>query len=208
MAEPQKSQETKQAKKKPGPKPGYKKPQPKKSTAPQIKRTQRGTRVEVCDHFKAEVCEVKYNRSYQKGVVTIEPIEHAHFFHTINSRMQRKNTTTSNAGHFHEIIMKADADGNLVAECGPPMKTISVKTPVGYKKRVVPLKWEDAINERWVEDKHQHKMRYIDSETISEQGVKAIQQDNQAQIADLGIASGGIKVTAPAPATAEDGISE
>lgn len=119
------------------------------------------------DLFKLEIAQVKKNRSFKKGHVKIEEIEHTHVFHTYDSAGRAKKYCEPVAGHFHEIKWYTNDDGKLVAECGPALQEKYVKRGGMQQKKIAPIVWEDEINDQVVEDNHTHTCVYRWSEELS-----------------------------------------
>lgn len=76
-------------------------------------------------------------------------VPHKHFYHTTNSDGKKQIYCAPAAGHFHEVTTHEDEDGNLTAECGPPL-VMSRGKVCGYKN-----------------DKHIHEVEYMESEQIT-----------------------------------------
>lgn len=149
------------------------------------------------DLFKAEVASMKRNMSWKKGIVSIQTIEHSHWYHTCNSQGRPQRYTNTVGGHFHEIEWQINAKGDLVAKCSKPM-THKYKMAAGrHKKILAPVSWMDEENDREVNDDHTHKMIYIHSEILSQATIKqatqgamalAIEEQKRAQTAkDVGL---------------------
>ena len=119
--------------------------------------------------FKAQVATCKKNMAFRKGELNIQNLEHAHFFHTIDSNGRTQTRTNASCGHFHYIEWGTDDDGNLIATCGPAIKEYTLlKGGRTYKKEKA-LSWpgvDQGGNEITVTDEHTHDMVYIGSDEI------------------------------------------
>lgn len=133
--------------------------------------------------FKAEVAVAKRNRSYQKGVVKLVDIDHAHFFHTVDSRGRQQTRTTSTNGHYHYIEWGYDDNGDLVAKCGPAMREYTELKRGRTRRKEKPVSWIDDRDdgEVTVVDKHVHDMTYMGSDEIQIGQVKAAPDAMAAQ---------------------------
>ena len=131
---------------------------------------------------------MKRNVSYKKGMPKIELIEHAHIFHSINSQFKEQTYTSTVGGHFHEVKWSLVDGVPTVESVGPPLHHIYVSKPNGQKKMAKQLQWEDLQNDTTVKDNHTHVFQYMHSEELSENSVRAIQQDNyQQRAAEVGL---------------------
>ncbi len=168
----------------------------------------KGSTVFRHDLFKSDVKPMRRNESFKKGVVKIVELEHSHIFHTCDDRGRQMEYCTPTGGHFHKVKVKYDANGVPVAvECGPPLKYVNKKTPVGSKKRIVEVRWMDLVNDREVRDDHRHVFEYVHSEELS---AKRIQQIRASTQAALGAMTGGAKpeVIDNGPSAAEVGLDD
>jgi hypothetical protein len=140
--------------------------------------------------FKAEVAPVLKNVSFRPGNPEIVKIEHCHFFHTIDSRLKEQRYTTPTNNHYHEVKWFVDSDGELRAECGPPIRkvqktrrdgsTYSVEGEISYKNE-----YHDRNNmPADIVDDHTHDMTYVGSELLSPKIIKSIQEKTAAHIAE------------------------
>lgn len=155
-----------------------------KATEPQGGVFLRGQREFRHDLFKSDVKPMKKNVSYQKGIVKIVDVEHRHVVHSHNSQGQKKEFTDTVGGHFHAVEFGVDANGTPTVKCGPAMREVFKKGPGGQKRKKVPCRWHDAVNERDVVDDHTHTFVYDGSEMLSERKVRAIQSSNQSAVSD------------------------
>ena len=136
------------------------------------------------DLFKSDVRKMKKNTSFQKGVVKITELEHAHVVHSHNSNGRPQAFTSTVGGHFHAVEFGTDENGRPTVKCGPAMREIFRKTPIGQKREKVPVEWHDAVQGRPVVDNHTHVFEYEGSEILSDRKVKQIQAKNQAATQD------------------------
>jgi len=153
------------------------KPKAKKKIKPKI--VMRGTSKFWAHHFKASLSNMLKNRSYQYGVLKIEKLEHVHMFHSKNSQGKAMPYTAPVGGHFHEVTISKDDEGNIIAECGPALQYVHKKLPNGrMKKSIQKLAWYDAEKDEKVYDDHKHEMEYLDSEHLSPAKIKADREAN------------------------------
>lgn len=127
------------------------------------------SKVRLMHHlFKGSVEKFLKNTSWQRGVVRIEPVEHVHFYHTINSMGMEQKYTNSVGGHFHEVKVVKNESGEIVrVDCGPALKKIMRKTPSGLGKTTYePIKFDDKENGQIIVDDHKHSFEYKGSDEI------------------------------------------
>lgn len=136
-----------------------------------FKRTFKGNREVVHDLFRLEPAVYKNNVSYKFYEPKIEEEDHKHYFHSIDKKGKPKQVSSKDIGHYHYITIKADENGNMVTECGPPMRKV-VKRIRGKEKTVEEQIFygaetlEKALVEGGVVDIHTHEVTYLDSEQI------------------------------------------
>ncbi len=165
----------------------------------------RGNKNAVTHHFKCEVANATKNRSWQYGVLKLDKdVAHSHYFHSINSRFKNQKYTETTGGHFHEITWSVDDKGNPKAVCGPAMEIKHKKTNTGMKKQVVRVSWYNSDTDDKYYDDHTHDVTYLDSEMLTEAGVKKTVQENRAKIAAI---AGPIGFTQTSPEQV-DGFEE
>lgn len=132
------------------------------------------------DLFKAEVDKFKKNVSWVYKDPRIEEVEHCHFYHSHNSSGRPQRYTSSAVGHFHEVTVSTDDEGNLVAECGPPLEKIFRTLTNGQQKsEIVQIAYFDQNRNDYIRDDHRHDMTYLHSEELSSSKVQAIQTENE-----------------------------
>lgn len=130
--------------------------------------------------FKAEVATMLKNQSFRKGDPKIEPIEHVHMFHTVDSSGRTQIVTNAVGGHYHKIEWEIDDSGELVAKCSPPYTT-KIKSVAGRQRKMeVAVEWEDELNNKMIKDTHVHEMTYQWSEKLSADTVRKRRNAAQA----------------------------
>ena len=102
------------------------------------------------DLFRLENAQTQKNISFHKSPIW-EPIEHKHFFHTVDSDGKPQNRCSPTAGHFHYVEVE-EKDGELVATCSRPMKMAIVN---GKREAV-----------EYTNDNHTHDVTYLQSEEV------------------------------------------
>ncbi len=143
--------------------------QPAEFTAPRV--VLKGQQSFRHDLFKAKVAMLKKNlTSWKTGEPSIIEMEHAHMFHSHNSRGKVQTRTTATGGHFHDVKTFIDPKtGEIRAECGPPLKIVQEKRGNNYRDFVRPIKFIDkrGDQDREILDTHTHEMEYLHSEELS-----------------------------------------
>jgi hypothetical protein len=141
--------------------------------------------------FKALPASFKKNKAWKKNVVDIEDVVHQHFFHTINSMGMEQKYTTATGGHFHEIKVIPQGNGQPPrVECGPALTKVTRRLPNGSTKSFnAAISWE-YINQNGelavLKDEHKHDMVYGGSDEIfpnhklNQQAQAAIQNSNKS----------------------------
>lgn len=143
----------------------------------------KGARSFRTDLFKAEVASYRKNTSWKFAQPKLENVEHCHFFHTYDSNGRPQTKTNSVGGHYHEIKWKVDQSGELVAECGPPIVIMDKDPETGKrfrKPRPKQLAYYSAnANDGeggLIVDNHTHTMRYVHSEELNQDTIRAKQR--------------------------------
>ena len=129
--------------------------------AKQVERKFKGEEEIYHDLFKLDLAMCQKNVSYQEGVINLVPVEHSHFFHTVNSQGKEQTHCVATAGHTHRVKVNYDEEGNIASvECGPPV--------FRKKGRDVPMpKYRSSYDSEPVPiDTHTHDVKYIRSEKI------------------------------------------
>lgn len=164
------------------------KKKPLKAVEPKI--IMKGTRELRHDLYKAELAHYKKNVSFKYGHVDLHSVEHIHFFHSINSSGKSQKYTNACGGHFHEITTSIGPDGEMLAECGPPLQYVTRKTSKGTIRDIKPVEWYDMDTDAMKKDTHVHRVTYLNSEILTEDGQKMRRkQDAQAILSALGAKS-------------------
>lgn len=117
----------------------------KKAEAKEPNRVFNGDHVIVGDLFKLEVESFLRNISFNPKQPIKEPVEHCHFYHTFDSAGRPMTKCNSIGGHYHDIKISTDSDGNLVGECSTPKRN-------------------PQSEQAYPGDNHTHVVRYIKSE--------------------------------------------
>lgn len=107
------------------------------------------------DLYKLKVASLVRNASYNESQPIFENVEHCHYFHSIDSRGRKMETSSKVGGHFHK--MEVQPDGTVI--CGPAVTEVKVKK----HGRVVT---EYRTNRH---DTHTHEVEYRFSEKIKPQ---------------------------------------
>ncbi len=132
------------------------------------------------------------------GPEKIKKIQHKHYFHSVNSDGTAQKQTAPVCGHIHEVKWWVDAEGNLKAECGPPLRRTVRPGPGGVPKVTwEPVKMRHPEDNRLMIDNHQHPMIYRGSQKITQQIIQQIQRNNSQAIMGS-IQQGSVKPNAEA----------
>lgn len=161
---------------------------PKKTAQPKLKM--KGEARFRHDLFKGSVGLFKSNKSYIYGDPKIVDVEHVHFYHSHNSQGRKQRYTNIVGGHFHEIKTKVDKNGDIVAECGPPLTKKWLRMPNGENRsQVVPVEYWNGYTHKNVVDDHTHDFQYIHSEVLSPNYAPMSEQTKEQMRLDQGAAS-------------------
>lgn len=137
------------------------------------------------DLFKCELEDFSKNVSWQKGIVDIKKVEHVHFFHSHNSQGVVQKYSNAVGAHFHEIKTWVSEDGEMKAECGPPLRKVLKRLKNNLMKSVIEnVSWSDS-DDGIVLDNHKHKVTYLGSENIDPMKIKQIQQENYESVKSM-----------------------
>lgn len=158
---------------------------------PAIPKIQYRDQIQVDHHlFKGEVAIAM--KSDKFGPIKVKSIEHVHHFHSVNSQGAPQKQCHDVCGHRHEWKHYVDKEGNLVAECGPPIKKVTRQR--GNNMPVTtyePVKVFDPDYNggqgRWITDNHVHEMTYLGSDVVSKAKIRRIQESNAAAIGHVGV---------------------
>ena len=128
-------------------------------------------RVIYHDLYKLTVAAMKKNMMWHP----IDPqdyvsIEHVHFFHTFDSAGKQQIHSTSVGGHFHEIEVIEQGDGQppIVKCASGPKKYVRRKSKYGKNK------YEKVMVDVNPVDKHVHDVIYLQS---NEQKIRKINEE-------------------------------
>ena len=176
-------------------------PPPPSAPVAKFQRFQRGSQTYEHHLMKLLVAKMKKNISYKWRQPDIIEMEHTHFFHSINDTTMQPNKYCSPVGgHFHEVTLVTDKDGNIVdAKCGPALEKVQIKTPAGPINRVRKVRFE-RHNMSTVEqldedgnpievqqvirefDNHTHELEYFGSETFTANSKVEARRNEQAKV--------------------------
>lgn len=170
----------------------------------QIQRIERFSRSAVehtDDLFKLKVATGKRNVSWKHREPSLVTYEHCHFFHSINdTTLQANKFSTPTGGHFHEVTVTRDAEGNIIGmKCGPAMEMVVRKVGKDKSlKRPAKVQWESYLTDgeqerlsqegqpipefKLVEDAHTHEMEYLGSETFTPASRNSRRKEEQASV--------------------------
>jgi len=115
-------------------------------TAPAPSRVFKG-QVEIFhDLFVLSTAKMLRDTSYnqQPSEDTLIPVDHQHFFHTVDSNGKKQTTCSPIGGHFHvmELISEAEGDKPATYRCGPPVKIIKQKVAGKFRDVAVPIAYD------------------------------------------------------------------
>lgn len=113
------------------------------------------------DTFKLELATFQKNISWNDKNPILEPVEHCHFFHTFDSNGKRCDRSCRVGGHYHNVVVKVNEEGQLIGESGPAIGGLPT-------------------------DRHIHTVRYIKSDIVklrrySPEALKSIDQFERIQ---------------------------
>jgi len=161
---------------------------PRKEDTPNI--IWKGNREFRHDLFKLELERMKKNMSFRSNQIDIQEVEHCHFYHSVSNKGTANQYSSPVGGHFHEVFTSTDANGNIIAKCGPALQKVTIKIRTGkFIKRIIPVEYSyvDDIDgrDKILKDEHLHNISYIGSEIISSQRIKAQHQSDRDQLQKL-----------------------
>jgi hypothetical protein len=126
--------------------------QPKKATKEKLEALKRNLvkNQEIYhDLFRLEDAITQKNVSYNEKKPKWEDVPHRHYYHTVSSDGKDLDKSAPSAGHFHEVTLERNEEGEILsAKCGPP-KVMHKGKPYPYKN-----------------DDHTHDVVYIESEMV------------------------------------------
>lgn len=175
------------------------------------------------DLFKLGVATMKKNVSYKKYQPDLVPVEHAHFFHSVDMKGKPVEYSQPIGGHFHKIDVVKDAQGNIVSvACGPALRSVQKKLKSGRVKTIIERVrfanaeyGEDDEEEgpdrvSYVYDEHVHEVAYVHSEMISPERTRLKQEADAGKLksmmtADPSVVQGSQPKTGEGESASEDG---
>jgi hypothetical protein len=102
------------------------------------------------DLYKLEVAVMQQDKGIEGRSTIFVPVEHCHFFHSVDSRGAVQKYATSIGGHTHKIDIQKREDGSQNIICGPSIIVSNGKT---YQ-----MKNSESV--------HTHKVIYVGSDVI------------------------------------------
>jgi len=170
-------------------------PAPQKATAPTpARRFERGTQEHIHDLFKLLVALMQKDVSYKWRQPQLIPMEHSHFFHSINdTTMQPNKYCSAVGGHFHEVKIapgKVAANGFPLVEVGPALTYVNKKLPNGRILKRAELVQFESVDEltgdlKIIKDNHTHQVEYLGSETFNAQSRSNARVAERSKVAGL-----------------------
>lgn len=160
---------------------------PKKQVVTQPIRRTRDSLTFVHDLYKLKPAFFKRNTSYRRYAPKLEEVEHAHFYHSHSRRGIAQDRSVKIGGHFHEIEPYMDAEGEMQAKCGPPLREEVYVKRGKQRKRIIPVQFEDESGLKTIitKDEHTHVVEYKWSEDISEANTMARQKKDSEKISQM-----------------------
>lgn len=121
------------------------------------RRVFKRTTEKIHDLYKLLVSNCMVNQQLPGAAPTYRPVEHVHFYHSIDSKGVPLNTSISVCGHFHvmKVLEPATDDGPAVLECSPPMIWVRARDAQGQ--------WVKKLQLANRDDTHTHEVQYVDS---------------------------------------------
>lgn len=190
------------------------------NSQPRIERFSRSSVEHTDDLFKLKVASGKRNVSWKFREPSTVSYEHCHFFHSINDTTTQPNKhSTPTGGHFHEVTVERDAEGNILnVKCGPAMEMVVRKVGKDRQiKRPAPVQFESYLSDSeqeklshagqpipeftLIKDQHVHELEYLGSETFTAKGKTQARENEKAKI--KGVSQGEAVSTQP---TAQMGL--
>jgi hypothetical protein len=125
----------------------------------QLKRTFSRTAEIIHDLFKLMPAKARKNIAYKDTYDEYIDVEHAHFYHSVDSAGNPQDTSVPIAGHFHvlEVVTPATDDTPAVLKCSPPMKWVKKRNRTNgrFERVAIPVGEHDT---------HTHTVAYLKSE--------------------------------------------
>lgn len=125
------------------------------------KRVMRGTQTLHHDLVKLELSHMQKNLGTAISPRWV-PTEHVHYYHSIDSKGRPQKHASPVGGHTHEVILKTDSKGNIVAEIGPAI-----------------VLYSNGKSEYLKHDNHTHESSYLGSDIVE---LKKASQDAIASL--------------------------
>lgn len=132
------------------------------------------------DLFKLEAANLIRNASYNIDNPIFENVEHAHFFHSIDSRGRKQEFSNKVGGHFHAISINPDG----TAVCSGPLIEIKRKKYGRVHTEYLPIG----------HDQHIHKVTYRFSEKVKPATINAEWAKVQANVANIEAQKASIRI--------------
>jgi hypothetical protein len=147
------------------------------SQSPKFQRKYRGTQTLHHDLFKLKVENMAKNVSIDENNPVIVGVEHAHFFHTIDSQGRPQDRCNPVGGHFHMVTPRknkdgsfvVDIDGNPIVEVSKPLRMVQRKNARGK----VTVEVENVSIGDGKIDEHVHEVEYMGSDKIQARKINA-----------------------------------
>lgn len=164
------------------------------------------------DLYKMALAEAKKNVSYKKYVPELQQVPHTHFFHSHDMRGRPNAYCQPVAGHFHAVTPRVGPNGEMLADCGPPLRKVERTVQGGFARTVIePVAYIDGPNQKTIVDDHRHQVDYVHSEEISPGRIQAQQRQDAAKLKELSASDNEAAQTAPAggggtPTGDDDGV--
>lgn len=160
--------------------------------------------------FASDVVACKKNVSYVPKNPDLQPLEHKHFFHTMDMRGRKLHVSSFSGAHYHDMTWSIDPEtGNLIAKSGPPMRMTTNRFEDGTFETVPEqVHWLDKRNKPTF-DTHTHEWEYIVTEEFTAQSVEAQRTANRADLEANGVNTTPTvqPIQTAKPLTAEDGVT-
>lgn len=161
------------------------------------------------DLVRLKVSTMQKNVSYKKYVPQLEPVQHEHFFHSVDMKGRANRYCQAVGGHFHEVTVdwdRPDAHGNPTIKVGPALREIDVKSKATGKvrKRIEKVRFasgmiegdmdggpedDEVVEVSYINDEHTHTAQYEGSEMLSPNRLQRQQDQDRAKLQSLMAAS-------------------
>lgn len=133
---------------------------------------------QTATNFESHLFELKTSKMLKNHSINQEdpnailPVDHQHFFHTVDSSGKPQAHSTPTGAHFHAITVSWDPEtGEPVAKCSGPMEYVNVKG----RKSIQPLKKFKAVTDKGddIIDRHTHDVQYLRTSNVQPRKVNA-----------------------------------